>query len=166
MTSPRHSLAFHPFVDEPRNNYDVSSRSIKLRAPDVDATPPLNLSLELGTFEDWLRDRARQPEVRQPEVIVCCFFLDCLPDVPLALQTIAAALRSGGLLVFAGPLDYHCWPAASPTVTHLLMLCDELGLDVAGPPEMLSAPYASRPHPTIAHEHLWRVPFFVCRKRF
>mmetsp|Transcript_59467 Transcript_59467/g.136371 ORF Transcript_59467/g.136371 Transcript_59467/m.136371 type:complete len:163 (-) Transcript_59467:209-697(-) len=160
LAEPR-SITFHPYVDEPRNHYDATSRTFSLAAPDVRASAPPNLSLVVGAFEEWLHDGGGGADV-----VVSCFFLDCMPDVPLAMQRIAHKLRAGGLFVFAGPLHYHHWPAASPAVSHLLVLCDELGLQLIAGPDIVPAPYASRPNPTIAHEYLWRVPFFVCKKRY
>lgn len=161
MHAEPQSLTFHPFVDEPRNHHDPLSRTFAVSAPDVHAQAPSNLSLLQLSFQEWQRIEGRS----SADVVVSCFFLDCLPDVPLAMQHIAHALKADGLFVFAGPLHYHHWPAASPAVSHLLMLCSELDLQLIAGPDIVPAPYASQPDPTIAHEYLWRVPFFVCQKR-
>ena len=153
-----HSLTFHPFVDEPRNNMSDESRAAACTAPDVDVAHPPNLELRHATFGDG------EGEGEQHRALVTHFFIDCTPDVLHTLQCIAAALQPGGLWVNAGVLAYHSWPMLSPTLEQLLLAVQQVGLELVEGPELVPSSYLARPG-ALSHEHRWDAAFFVCRKK-
>ena len=157
----RASLAFHPFLDEPRNATDESSRAVELRAPDVvpgGGGGASRLQLEQTDFDSW-----RETSPSPVDCVVTSFFLDCLPDPVAALEAVHASLAPGGLWVCAGPLAYHHWPMLSPTVTQLRTLSAEVGLRPLGEPELLSAPYVRAPR-SLRHDADWTAAVWVARK--
>ena len=154
------AVTFHPFVDEPRNNFESRSRTIALRAPDVaHAGVPPNLTLACGDFADVA-------DVDHPrhDAVVTHFFIDCPADVVTTIERVHACLAPGGLWVHAGPLAWHHWPALSPCLSQLLNLGDEIGLEPIGEPEVISADYLARPK-VMSHENRWDAAFIACCKR-
>lgn len=151
------SVAFHPFIDEPRNNMSDESRAAACVVPDVVVARPSNLHLRLAMFGG---DEGAAPH----RALVTHFFVDVTPDVRLSLQRIAAALQPGGCWVNAGVLAYHDWPMVSPTLDQLLLAAEEAGLELVDGPEVVRTQYLAKPG-AMSHEHRWDAAFFVCRKR-
>ena len=163
-SSVKHSLPFHPFLDEANNACSVESRLAMLRAPDVaPGSMPVPLRLMHGEFSgEWVasRQRAGEPDF---QCVVSSFFLDCLPDTVAGMEAISDALAPGGLWLCAGPLAYHPWPSLSPTLEQLIGLAQELGLEMVIEPEMIPAPYV-RPPNCLRHNSDWTAALWACRK--
>ena len=121
--------------------------------------PPSSLELLPGTGA--LGERLLP---RQVDVVVTCFFLDCLPDTLAAVRAIRDALAPGGVWVFAGPLEYHHWPGLVPTLSQLRELAREEGLEPLGEPRFVSAPYLGKAN-SLLHKQQYRAALFACRRR-
>ena len=172
------TLSIHPFLEESKNNADDDARLTKLVVPDVaPGPPPANLvlalqppsSLELlpgaGAVGDASTPGTDEPLLpRQVDVVVTCFFLDCLPDTLSAVRAIRDALAPGGVWVFAGPLEYHHWPGLVPTLSQLRELAHEEGLEPLGEPRFVSAPYLGKAG-SLLHRQQYRAALFACRRR-
>lgn len=153
------SLPFHPFLDEPRNASDTSSRAVELRAPDVAPSGSSDrLQLVHTDFASWRS--ASPPPV---DCVVTCFFLDCVADPVATLEEIRDSLSPRGLWVCAGPLAYHHWPQLAPTLSHLCTLAREIGLRPLAKPEFISAPYVCPPG-SLRNDADWTAAVWACRK--
>lgn len=171
------ALSIHPFLEESKNNIDDGARLTKLEVPDVaPGSPPANLvlalqppsSLELLPSAGAVADApvpGDEPQLpRKVDVVVTCFFLDCLPDTLSAVRAIRDALTPGGVWVFAGPLEYHNWPGLVPTLSQLRELAHEEGLEPLGEPRFVSAPYPGKAG-SLLHKQQYRAALFACRRR-
>jgi hypothetical protein len=79
------------------------------------------------------------------------------------VAAVRAAVRPGGLFVFAGPLEWHAWPGLCPTLDQLVQLAEETGLEPLGAPELMSAPYVGKPD-ALLHKQQWQAAVFACRR--
>ena len=155
-------LDFHPWLDAFANNLDVESRAGRLSAPDILTTSrsSSNLSLRQGDF-------VKEPSSAQKhQIVVTSFLLDCVDDLVGGMRAVRQSLAPNGLWVYAGPLHYHqggqYTPRAAPTLTQLVSLASDHGLELEAQPELLPAPYVRRPGAFLA-EADWSVPVFGAR---
>jgi len=70
--------------------------------PDRIMSRPQDFSMSAGEFVE-----VYQPQVREWDSVLTCFFLDTANNVFLYIRTIALILRPGGLWANLGPLLYH-----------------------------------------------------------
>lgn len=75
-------------------------------------TLPDDFSMAAG---DFISIYGHLQEASQWDSVVCCFFLDALPNIVECIQIVHHMLKVGGVLVNFGPLLYH-WsgPAMRP----------------------------------------------------
>ena len=159
------ALTFHPWLDCFANNLDAHSRLAALTTTGVTDGAPANLTL---VDSDFLAvGESGGPAGARCDVCVTSFFLDCLDDLSDGVRSVHDALRPGGLWVFAGPLHYQqagaYVPRPAATLEHFLHLASDHGFVLERPPELLPAPYVSRPNAFLS-EADWTVPLFTARR--
>jgi carnosine N-methyltransferase len=93
----------------PLSNHSSLERSCRaVRIPDVSADSGQDASGDLSmTAGDFIEVYSRNEEQSAWDCIVTCFFLDTAQNVLEYLKVIRGALRSGGLWINLGPLQYH-----------------------------------------------------------
>jgi len=119
-------IDFYPYLHEQKNHRDSKSRLFKATVP---IYPKEKLPLRI------LRGDYSQQRETNVDAIILPFALDCFSDLLGIASKIYSELKTGGIVIFFGPLHYH-WDNTqteyypNPTFEHIVYLMKDLGFEV------------------------------------